>query len=110
MTATVQSTGSAGVLARSTTLPLSTNGGDTPAPPGGQAVRGAVETLSTAQPPNPNPPAKESNKPSTQIDEKYARYTSEVSVRNSRVACGLVIALMPAGIVLDYVVYHDQLS
>jgi signal transduction histidine kinase len=35
----------------------------------------------------------------------YARYTSEVNLRNSKVACQLVIALMPAGIVLDYFVY-----
>jgi len=47
--------------------------------------------------------------PLSQIDQEYARYTSAVSVRNSKVACGLVIALMPAGIFLDYFVYKQYL-
>src|SRR5438067_11347151 len=47
--------------------------------------------------------------PPTDIDQEYTRYTSTVSVRNSKVACGLVIALMPAGIFLDYFVYKQYL-
>ena len=45
----------------------------------------------------------------SEIDQEYARYTSTVSVRNSKVACALVIALMPAGVVLDYFVYKQYL-
>ena len=45
-----------------------------------------------------------------EIQQAYSRYTSSVSVRNSKVACVLVILLMPAGIVLDYFVYRDHVS
>ena len=40
----------------------------------------------------------------------YAAYTDSVRVRNSKVACALVIALMPAGIVLDWKVYPNDVS
>src|ERR1051326_1100670 len=46
--------------------------------------------------------------PASDIDREYSRYTSAVSIRNSKVACALVIALMPAGVVLDYFVYKDD--
>jgi signal transduction histidine kinase len=42
-----------------------------------------------------------------EIKRAYASYTGEVRVRNSKVACALVMALMPAGFVLDSFVYHD---
>jgi signal transduction histidine kinase len=42
-----------------------------------------------------------------EIKRAYSAYTAEVRVRNSKVACALVMALMPAGFVLDSFVYHD---
>ena len=42
-----------------------------------------------------------------EIKRAYATYTAEVRVRNSKVACALVMALMPAGFVLDSFVYHE---
>ena len=44
------------------------------------------------------------------IRREYRDYTAAVSVRNSRVACALVIALMPAGILLDYFVYPARVG
>ena len=44
------------------------------------------------------------------IVSDYAEYTDSVRVRNSKVACALVIALMPAGIVLDWKVYPHDVS
>ena len=41
------------------------------------------------------------------IQNEYEQYTDSVRVRNSKVACALVIALMPAGIALDWKVYPD---
>ena len=43
-----------------------------------------------------------------QTGEAYAHYTRVASYRNAKVACALVIILMPAGIVLDYFVYPTQ--
>jgi len=42
------------------------------------------------------------------IRQAYTDYTASVRVRNSKVACMLVIALMPAGFLLDYFVYRDR--
>jgi signal transduction histidine kinase len=42
-----------------------------------------------------------------EIKRAYASYTAEVRIRNSKVACALVMALMPAGFVLDSFVYHE---
>ncbi len=42
------------------------------------------------------------------IRQAYDAYTAEVRVRNSKVACVLVMALMPAGFVLDFFVYRTQ--
>ena len=44
------------------------------------------------------------------IQTEYEHYTDSVRVRNSKVACALVIALMPAGIVLDWKVYPEDVS
>jgi two-component system sensor histidine kinase PhcS len=44
------------------------------------------------------------------IQAGYRQYTDTVRVRNSKVACALVIALMPAGISLDWFVYPDHVS
>src|SRR4051794_35012756 len=43
--------------------------------------------------------------PSPEIREAYSRYTLADSIRNSKVACMLVVLLMPIGYVLDYWVY-----
>lgn len=43
------------------------------------------------------------------IERDYQAYTAGVSVRNSRVASLLVVFLMPAGILLDWVVYPERL-
>src|SRR5688572_29155780 len=48
--------------------------------------------------------------PTQVIKDAYSRYISTVSVRNSKVACVLVIALMPAGVLLDYFVYPQHVS
>jgi signal transduction histidine kinase len=42
-----------------------------------------------------------------ELKRAYDAYTAEVRVRNSKVACALVMALMPAGFVLDSFVYHE---
>jgi two-component system sensor histidine kinase PhcS len=44
------------------------------------------------------------------IVTEYEQYTDSVRLRNSKVACALVIALMPAGIVLDWKVYPEFVS
>ena len=41
------------------------------------------------------------------IQLEYEQYTDSVRVRNSKVACALVIALVPAGVVLDKMVYES---
>jgi two-component system, sensor histidine kinase PhcS len=51
-----------------------------------------------------------SSNTSPTIIAEYEQYTDSVHVRNSKVACALVIALMPAGIVLDWKVYPDYVS
>src|SRR5438309_109534 len=51
-----------------------------------------------------------SNQSEAELKRAYADYTASVSVRNSKVACGLVVALMPAGISLDYFVYPQFLG
>src|SRR5579863_3072274 len=48
--------------------------------------------------------------PSTDIKRAYNSYTAEVRVRNSKVACVLVMALMPAGFVLDSFVYPGDVK
>ncbi len=48
----------------------------------------------------------DATKQSMQLE--YDQYTDSVRVRNSKVACALVIALMPAGIALDWKVYPDS--
>src|SRR6266849_8743104 len=45
-----------------------------------------------------------------EIREAYSRYTLADSIRNSKVACMLVVVLMPIGYILDYWVYHDQVT
>ena len=45
-----------------------------------------------------------------EIRQAYARYTLTDSIRNSKVACILVMILMPMGYVLDYFVYHEHLA
>jgi signal transduction histidine kinase len=43
-----------------------------------------------------------------EIRDAYNAYTEEVRVRNSKVACVLVMLLMPAGLLLDFFVYPDK--
>jgi signal transduction histidine kinase len=50
-----------------------------------------------------------STQPSSEILRAYTRYTVSGSIRNSKVACVLVIVLMPAGALLDYFVYPGYL-
>lgn len=50
-----------------------------------------------------------SNQPSGDLQDAYRQYILAGNIRNSKVACALVIVLMPAGVVLDYWVYHDVL-
>jgi len=46
----------------------------------------------------------------TQVLKAYADYESQLTGRHLRVGCFLVMTLMPAGVVLDYFVYPDQLG
>src|SRR5262245_28118706 len=41
------------------------------------------------------------------IQKAYARYTLADSIRNSRVACALVVVLMPPGYLMDVHVYPE---
>ena len=59
---------------------------------------------------NPSAQPNESAPDSPEIKQAYDAYTAEVRVRNSKVACMLVIALMPAGFVLDSFVYSPQVG
>lgn len=43
-----------------------------------------------------------------EIRESYRRYTLTNTIRNSKVACALVMVLMPAGYVMDKFVFPDQ--
>jgi signal transduction histidine kinase len=43
-----------------------------------------------------------------EIRDAYARYTREGNIRNSRVACVLVVVLMPIGYLMDLFVYPIQ--
>src|SRR3954447_17269053 len=51
-----------------------------------------------------------SSPPTEEIKQAYSAYTLADSIRNSKVACILVILLMPFGYILDYFVYHGQLE
>jgi len=42
--------------------------------------------------------------------QAYAKYEREIAVRHLRVGCWLVIALMPAGVLLDSFVYPDKVA
>jgi signal transduction histidine kinase len=42
--------------------------------------------------------------------QTYSDYERQITFRHLRVGCLLVVALMPAGIVLDYFVYPDKLA
>lgn len=46
-----------------------------------------------------------SNKHAPVLQQEYARYTLATNIRNSKVACSLVVIFMPVGVVLDYFVY-----
>ena len=51
---------------------------------------------------------KPATKTGAEIREAYRRYTLANSLRNSKVACVLVMLLMPAGYVMDRVVFPEQ--
>ena len=66
----------------------------------------AAGSAGPAPPPAPSPAVS----PAAQaaIRQAYAAYTLSDSVRNSKVACMLVIVLMPIGYLMDHFVYRDQ--
>src|SRR5882762_324508 len=47
---------------------------------------------------------------SAEIARAFNEYDRQVKISNIKIGCLLGIALMPAGIVLDYFVYRDELA
>jgi signal transduction histidine kinase len=52
----------------------------------------------------------QSNSNSSPLQEEYEHYTLATNLRNSKVACVLVVIFMPVGMILDYFVYPDYVA
>ncbi len=50
----------------------------------------------------------ESAAPSNDLKQAFFEYNRDVRIANSKIACMLVIVLMPVGVTLDYFVYPEQ--
>lgn len=48
------------------------------------------------------------NSPDKEVQDAFAEYDRDVTINNFKVACVIGAVLMPAGLVLDYYMYHDK--